>query len=479
MNRYDDLAVLYTSPPRDRKLVMYDRIMKPCNILQVLSIDDIIALNRIAKNNKLSTRPKQKIDMIKTIMMNRGFKKLAAGTNRIVFKYMEDQSFVIKVAFDSVGLSDNTNEYYNQELLKPFCTKVFEVSPCGTVGMFERVHTIRNRKEFASIAPDVYDVIINRFIGNYVMDDFGSKFFMNWGVRDNIYPVILDFPYVYKLDGAKLYCNKVDDNSLSGFCGGEIDYDDGFNHLICTRCGKRFLASDLKAVVDKRSDSIIIEREDPNMIITITKGDNIIYQNDTEKNSDLYRKDKNGRRKETPYEYRQRKKKNQFKCSVVRGGEEITFENQNDDERYSVENIPTPDNISRGLNISIQTKSGKMVYSKDGKNVIEDEQEAVTRIEDVITNVQNIVQESYEEEQVESTESRTDYKFRHNEEEPVEVEVVEAEVIDDNKRVIEGDVSAQDILEIVPREESREYTQKATDLLLIIPRDEQTPSEFF
>ena len=42
-------------------------------------------------------------------------------------------------------------EYQNQFLIKPFCTKVFEVSPCGTVGIAERVEPITSKAEFISI----------------------------------------------------------------------------------------------------------------------------------------------------------------------------------------------------------------------------------------------------------------------------------------------------------------------------------------
>lgn len=480
MGRIDDIKVLYRTPRKTTMMEEFDNLMKPCHLLQVLSIEDIYELNRIAKDNGLSSKPKEKMDMIKQIMMRRGFKKLAAGTNRIVFKFMENQSFVIKVAFDSVGLSDNTNEWYNQELLKPFCTKVFEVSPCGTVGMFERVHTISSRKEFSSVASNVYDTIVNAFVGKYVLDDFGSKFFMNWGVRNNTYPVILDFPYVYELDGAKIHCNKPDDYTATGFCGGEIDYDDGFNHLICTKCGKRYLASDLKMALEKKSNNMTIEREDLNMIITLTKGNTVIYKTDTNNTSDLYRRDKNGRIKETPYEYRQRKKKGQFRCTITRGNVEITSENQG--EQYSVEDIQTQSNVSRILNVSITTKDGKPVYSKDGSNVVETEQEAVTRIEEVLDAVSSIVDDSTtekdkveEEPMVEETKPGMNYQFRTTESQVVEE--------DENKTVIEGDVSAKDILEIVPRPEPL----TARDILFIISRDESTivqneettPSEFY
>ena len=310
MSRLDDLKVLYTSAPPNNRARLFENIFPPCRILNLITMQDIIQLNQIAKSKKLSSKPVEKLNMIKEIMGRRGFRRLSSGTNRIVFKYMEDQSFVIKVAYDSVGLSDNLNELYNQELIKPFCAKVFEVSPCGTVGMFERVRAIKNREEFQSIAYDVFDIIVNEFVGKYVLADIGTKFFMNWGVRQGMFPVILDFPYIYELDGSKIYCNRPDPLSPYGFCGGDIDYDEGFNHLVCTKCGKTFLASELKLAAEKKSKDIIIEQEDIEMIVEIKRGDNVVTTIDSTKESETYRKGKNGRRKETPYEYRQRRKYN-------------------------------------------------------------------------------------------------------------------------------------------------------------------------
>ena len=95
MSRLDDLKVLYTHEPKDKKMQVFDSILPPCRILDLLSIQDIMELNRIAKSKKLSSKPAEKLNMIKNIMGARGFKRMASGTNRIVFKYMENQSFVI------------------------------------------------------------------------------------------------------------------------------------------------------------------------------------------------------------------------------------------------------------------------------------------------------------------------------------------------------------------------------------------------
>ena len=183
MARVDILKRLY-SKDRSSFDFKFDMLMPRGGILTYISLQDINELNRIASSNKLADNPKEKYKLIDSIMKNSGFMRLASGTNRVVYKYLEDQSFVFKVALDKIGLSDSLNEYKNQWFLKPYVTKCFDVTPCGTVGMFERVQPITSKLEFISIAEDYYDMIVNKIIGKYILDDIGSNYFMNSGIRE-------------------------------------------------------------------------------------------------------------------------------------------------------------------------------------------------------------------------------------------------------------------------------------------------------
>ena len=430
MSRLDDLKVLYSNAPSDNRVKAFENIFPPCRILNLLSMEDIMQLNQIAKSKKLSSKPAEKLNMIKDIMWRRGFKRLSSGTNRICFKFTEDQSFVVKVAYDSVGLSDNLNELYNQELIKPFCTKVFDVTPCGTVGMFERVRPIRNREEFQSIAYDVFDIIVNEFVGKYVLADIGTKFFMNWGVRLGMFPVILDFPYIYELDGARIHCNRPDPSSPYGFCGGDIDYDEGFNHLVCTKCGKTFLASDLKLAAEKKSNDLIIEQEDINMVVEIKRGDTVVNSIDTSKESDTYKKTK---KKETPYEYRQRRKFTGIKVEIQKSTVEVEEEKQKTvtsvipqqnvspeqfNHGWATRDIPSVDKMYKDTTIEIKGRHNK----DDGKDKFEKEFEKKNRdaetVEDIIATGQVYLNN---EEKIK--ESNTDVSEQETEEQDPHAEV--------------------------------------------------------
>lgn len=435
MGRIEDIAILCSCPPMDKSNLTFEQIYHPCKIYNFLSIEDIQNLYAIATDKKLNTKPKKKLNMIKTIMARRGFKRLSSGTNRIVFKYLEDQSFVFKIAYDSVGLSDNINEMYNQNLIKPFCTKVFDITPCGTVGMFERVHAIKNREEFQSIASDIYDIIVNEFVGKYVLADFGTKFFMNWGIREGQFPVILDFPYIYELDGAKMYCNRPDPDSKYGFCGGEIDYDDGFNHLVCTRCGKTFMASELKLVDENKSKSINIERKDLEMVVKVIKNDEVVQTVDSTKETDIYRKDKKGRKKETPLEYRERHKYLGFRVNVIKDSADAVETSDNNvtekseeqiaPEQYNTgwgtKDVPTLDGLFKDNSIRVRDSHGNVVGSTDNESETNNEVERLSSImENTVSVLSKLEDDKNPEEESEEVEEQKDISSETEEDEYAE-----------------------------------------------------------
>lgn len=277
MARANVLDLLYTKQ-RTASEFNFDNLIAP-PLLSLLTPQDIYNLNQIARSIKLSGKIDEKYKLIDQIMRSRGFVKLHAGTNRVVYRFLENQSFVIKIAIDRVGLGDNPAEFHNQFLLKPFVTKIFEVSPCGTVAIAERVDAIMSREEFISIADDIFNLLTKVFIGKYILEDVGSHYFMNYGVRKGFGPVLLDFPYVYELDGNKLYCNAHPMGRKNIVCGGELDYDDGFNNLICTKCGRHYHARDLKK--DEKNKLIIVGGK-KSMKVQVIRGTEIIH--DSSKN---------------------------------------------------------------------------------------------------------------------------------------------------------------------------------------------------
>lgn len=225
-------------------------------ISSYISLPEIQYFDYIATSAKLAGKSKRyKIDMMSEVLRPKGFIYMTAGTNRVVFRNDYDQSFLLKIGFDSTGINDSMREFHNQEVLKPFVPKVFDVSSRGTVGLIERVHPILNRAEFMSVAGQIFDILNKKILGKYVLEDIGTDFFKNWGLRDGFGPVLLDYPYVYEIDGSKLVCNKPLPDGTN--CRGLIDYDEGFNTLVCELCGRRHTAKSLA----KNNGAILITKE--------------------------------------------------------------------------------------------------------------------------------------------------------------------------------------------------------------------------
>ena len=90
------------------------------------------------------------------------------------------------------------------------------MTPDGVVGEAERVQPITSREEFLSCADEIYG-LLNMLTSKYVLADIGSRYFMNYGLRGNNFgPVLLDFPYLYEVDGNKLVCSAPNYNEPSG-----------------------------------------------------------------------------------------------------------------------------------------------------------------------------------------------------------------------------------------------------------------------
>ena len=241
----------------------YDALTAP-PIRAFLTDEDVHQLYKIATSVKYAGDIDTKYNMIHDVMSRRGFRRTHAGTNRVVYECMEIPSVVAKIAIDSVGMGDNPKEFVNQNYFKPFCCKIFEVDPTGVIAFVERVNPITSIEEFASVADDVFNLIVTKIIGKYVLDDIGCDRYMNYGIRSSnvgFGPVLLDFPYAFELDGNKLICNREINTPFGkAICGGEIDYDIGFNNLVCSRCGKIFKARELQ--LDKKQILCINDDEE-------------------------------------------------------------------------------------------------------------------------------------------------------------------------------------------------------------------------
>lgn len=274
MSRVDLLEKMYIEDITNE--FDYDKIGAP-PLYNLMSFTDTQDLYHIATSLRYNGNIEKKYELIDQIMRSRGFRKAHAGTNRVVYNFLEYPYIVAKVAIDKVGINDSPAEFRNQNFFKPFCCKIHEVDPTGVISIVERVNPISSLEEFISVAEDIFNLITTKIVGKYVLDDIGVTKFMNYGIRNGFGPVILDYPYAYELDGKKLICNKSIKTPYGMVpCGGEIDYDGGFDNLICTKCGRIYQARDLQ--VNKENQILIMEGESDMVTRSkIVRGGKVIY----------------------------------------------------------------------------------------------------------------------------------------------------------------------------------------------------------
>ena len=267
-------------------------------IMSLFTPADIQELIRIATSIRYNGNINKKYELIDAVMRRRGFRRAHCGTNRVVYNFLESSAFVAKVAIDKVGMIDSPAEYINQQYFQPFCCKIFEVDPSGVIAFVERVNPISSIEEFMSVADDVFNMMVTKIIGKYVVDDLGTNTFMNFGVRQNsngytFGPVIIDFPYVYELDGAKLKCQTEVLNKNTGqteICNGDIDYKPGFNGLICTKCGRTYRARDLAK--SPENGGVLLRRKGAvKMKFSLKRGDKVVKTFDTNKEVEFLSKE--------------------------------------------------------------------------------------------------------------------------------------------------------------------------------------------
>ena len=262
----------------------WDKMSKP-PLTTYVPAPIIDQLRSIVNNVKLMNNPSKKYELVNELFATIGLKPLASGTNRRTFYCTYDPTVVIKIASDRVGKSDNLSEFTLQKLIKPFCTKSFDVTPDGVVALVERVETMKEADFKKVYASDVFDFTFEILRRGYVMEDIGGNFYKNWGIRFGFGPVILDYPYIFELDWTKLRCSHKDVHT-GYLCDGylDYDYDKGMSEIICTKCGTRYTAKYLARRIEAKTLLEKINRKrdnemallDTDFKVVIKRGDQIV-----------------------------------------------------------------------------------------------------------------------------------------------------------------------------------------------------------
>lgn len=188
-----------------------------------------------------------KADAILFRFKDRGFVELAPATNRFALLRGE---YVYKFALDRYGIKDNNNEFDLSEDLQPFVTKTYETN--GYILIAEYVNLI-SENEFIDSKENVREML--KYLSeDWLFSDVGtiSKNFCNFGYRNNGDLVILDYGYFYRKDPKILFCESD---------GEKLVYDENFDLLRCTKCGRKYSVVDIKYRMDISEEEFERQRQ--------------------------------------------------------------------------------------------------------------------------------------------------------------------------------------------------------------------------
>lgn len=220
--------------------------------------EDNLYIHKLAM---VHTSVKEMYEEIGHLLYNRGFILVGGGTNRRAYRHYND-NVIIKVATDTGGINANRREIRSQRLLKPFCTKIYEVSNDNTISLCELGNPFKKYKDFLEYDKDVSNILFFRIRENDIIaEDIGKKSWKNWCTvyrpyvneligKNGYVPALCDFPTVYKGDVRKMRCNHINNGKI---CNGSLDYDAGYVNIVCNDC-KRVVLTDSMVADDDDDD---------------------------------------------------------------------------------------------------------------------------------------------------------------------------------------------------------------------------------
>ena len=242
-------------------------------------------ITQLTHDPKLMNNPSKKYKLMNQALATVRFRPLASGTNRRAFYCEYDPGVILKIGSDRVGRSDNISEFYLQQKLKPFCCKIYDVLPNGVMSLMERGETMKLADFRSKWAKEIYDLIMMFLYNDCVLEDIGGNFYKNWAVRLDFGPILVDFPYLYRLDWSKLQCIHVD--PLTGKrCDGELDYDydKGMSEIVCEKCGSRYSANYLARMISPDTPTQMIKGRifqmfnlPEGMKLSLRRGNKVVY----------------------------------------------------------------------------------------------------------------------------------------------------------------------------------------------------------
>lgn len=184
-----------------------------------------LALKTSADNN---TKAELLTNLLKKY--NVEFSRLGGGTNRFGILIEE---YAVKIALDSDGLIDNFIETLTSRWTYPDSIGVYELSGSGVIEVTE-YGNICDIGDFKRLEPEIR-AILERLSDKCLIGDVGINVdnYVNWIIRNDGKPAMMDFAYIYPLEYIRLKCDCHNEMNF-------LNYDENYDKLICSKCQKKW-----------------------------------------------------------------------------------------------------------------------------------------------------------------------------------------------------------------------------------------------
>ena len=166
------------------------------------------------------------------------YRRIGEGTNRFVCLL---DNHIIKVAYNYLAFIDNMNELAQAKNKPKYLAQAYETN--GIILVSEYV-TVMDKEEFLENQTAIRNILTilqanikskdKKRNVHYILGDMGmsNKNYGNWGKRMNGEIVVLDYGYLYEMNGVDW-----DEVAKCPVCGTYLEYTDDYSELKCAKEG--------------------------------------------------------------------------------------------------------------------------------------------------------------------------------------------------------------------------------------------------
>lgn len=212
-----------------------------------VTVKDLFSIMNSCSNNH------RKADMVVKYLKDMKFKEVDLGTNIICMENKKYDDVVFKIALDPCGIEDNFNDVWLSEEI-PEYSRVYAHHRTGIVSVHKRYKVFDSQHSIQRYHKQIMK-LLRRLSKDYLIVDLSPINIKNYGTDKKGQLVIIDGSDMIKLNSgvSEFRCTELINKNNTKFkeCGGELEYDEIFQYLVCKKCGKEVNPLTLKKAYSK------------------------------------------------------------------------------------------------------------------------------------------------------------------------------------------------------------------------------------